>query len=70
MTITIYDWCGCSGLIGTGWEFMHNKPFDGTLDDAMAIARQLFENHKLNVMLLHRPEGIILAIDTRSFGQR
>ena len=70
MQITIYDWCGCGGLQGTEWEYMHNKPFEGTLDDALGIARKLFDDHKLNVMLKHVPEGIIIAIDTRSFGQR
>ena len=70
MQITIYDWCGCGGLQGTEWEYMHNKPFEGSFWDAMEIMRKLFDDHKLNVMLLHRPDGIILAIDTRSFGQR
>jgi hypothetical protein len=68
LTITVYDWCGCGGLKETEWE--NNKQFDGTVDDAFTIARKLFNDHKLNVMLLHKPETIIVAIDNRSFGQR
>jgi hypothetical protein len=70
MIISICDWCACGGLQGTEWEYMHNKPFEGTLDQAKAIAHKLFDEHKLNVMMLHRTDGIIIAIDTRSFGQR
>lgn len=70
MKIVICNWRGCGGLQGTEWEFMQNKPFEGNIDDAFRIARKLFDDHKLNVMLLHRPDRIIIAIDTRNFGQR
>jgi hypothetical protein len=68
LTIVVHDWCSCGGLKGTEWE--NNKQFEGTIDDAWEIARKLFNDHKLNVMLLHGTEAIIVAIDNRSFGQR
>ena len=68
MKITLYDWCGCSGFKGT--EFEHNTQIYGGIDKAFEIAQKLFTDYNLNVMLLHRENLIILAIDTRSFGQR
>jgi hypothetical protein len=70
MKITLYDWCGCGGFQGTEFEYMHNKQIEGDVNKAMEIARKLFDEHKLNVMLLHRKDEIVLAIDTRNFGQR
>jgi hypothetical protein len=67
MKINVYGWCYPHLLEKT--RFKHNELIDGDIDEAIIIAKELFE-HRLNVMLLHRGDTIIVAVDNSNFGQR
>ncbi len=73
MKIVIYDWCRDCGPDRMA-PYTHNHVIEvpegrDLLEEALLLARVFYEKG-LNVMLLHRPEGVLIGLDTKHFGQR
>jgi hypothetical protein len=69
MRIVIISWVEPNLLTGTGYT--HSQAIEGTEDDALRIAGELFKSG-LQVMLKpnFKDSYILLAVDNRGFGMR
>ena len=67
MQITIYDWA--QGALLRGTKYTYNQKIEGTEDDALRIASELFKLGR-NVMLCRDTSGITVCVDNKRFQQR
>ncbi len=81
MRIAVHDWSG--GRLLEGTEYRTGQVLEGTEDDVLRVAGELFRAGR-NVMILRRPErnegtrrtprivppSVVIAVDDQSFQQR
>jgi hypothetical protein len=67
MKIIISDWAQGPFLRGT--KYTHGQEIEGTDDDAITIASELFKLGR-NVMLYHNDSNIAICVDHKHFQQR
>lgn len=63
-------WAGEGEHLLTKAGYSHNQEFENLEEaEVLQLAQRIFKSG-LNVMLLHKEKGIIVAADTRAFSQR
>ena len=69
MKVVIYNWAGDTetGKVLKELGYEHNQEMN--VLQPMLIAKRIFDKG-INVMLRHQDEGILIACDSRGFGQR